>query len=114
MRLVHITLLLLALAATGCATKELKEESQHERHMQALKRYRNYPVPLPAATPFDSEPTARKTYLAAYRKGYRNGLTGIMVDCFLTLGQPNPPQERGWSDGQLAGFRASLSQGEKR
>ena len=114
MKLIHITFLLLALAATGCATKELKEESVHERHMRELKRYRNYPVPLPAATRFDSEPGARKTYLDAYRNGYRNGLTGIMVDCFLPLGQPNQPHEGGWSDGQLDGLRASRSQGEKR
>lgn len=114
MQLIHITFVLFALAATGCATKELKEESSHERHMQALKRYRNYPVPLPAATPFDSEPAARKTYLNAYRNGYRNGLTGIMIDCFLPLGQPNPAQQRGWSDGQLAGVLASPSPVEKR
>jgi len=60
------------------------------------------PVPLPATTDFDDNPKARETYLKAYTRGYRAGLSGeysvwdgpnnIIAEAFAM----------GWSDGQIA------------
>lgn len=64
-------------------------------------------VPLPATTPYDSNPKARKAYLEGYRMGYRNGIKGGggSFDSF-DYGQTSEARNFGWFYGQMAGQEA--------
>lgn len=57
------------------------------------------PIPVPAATPYDSTPAQRAAYLQAYDSGYRYGTLGALQSyCF------SPEAEtRGWYDGTYQG-----------
>ena len=60
-------------------------------------------VPLPATTPFDSQPEARAAYLEAYCDGYHSGLASLN----LLIRKPEMKDQvrsPGWRAGVAAGF----------
>ena len=68
-------------------------------------------IPMPAWTPYDSNPKARQAYLAAYRAGYRYGLEGHGSPP-ASFGNDNSSDASGfgWFHGLLAGATAADQQ----
>lgn len=57
------------------------------------------PVPVPAVTPYESDPEQRAAYLQAYDSGYRDGMVGFFrTYCFYP-----EAETRGFEDGAARG-----------
>ena len=71
-------------------------------------------IPLPATTPYDNDPKARKAYLEAYRVGYSHGLRGggCSPDSF-GHDKISEATNFGWFYGQVAGAEAADAQHRK-
>ena len=78
-----------------------REVSDQEATMQAsLLRVRDYPVPLPKTTPYDSDPTAREVYLKTFQHGYRNGMARVFNTLCGAKWKYMEAEQQGWGDGQ--------------
>ncbi len=90
----------------GCAAPRKDLSANYQ---QQLALHRSDLVPLPASTPFDTDPEARAMYLTWFQKGYRSGLTEYLVTCCFPPGPYPKAQQKGWSDGQLQGALAQIN-----
>ena len=61
-------------------------------------------VPLPATTLYESDPSARSDYLAAYRAGYRDYLVGNVQMPYYDTGHYPVAKRRGY----MAGITAAI------
>ncbi len=67
---------------------------------------RKLEVPVPKATPYDSDPKAREIYLEEYTKAYRLVVAEVVVGCHMTVnGRYKAAMQDGWNDGRRAAMR---------
>ena len=106
MRIVSCILLSTAALVSGCTSYQT-EDTRYRAEEQWRASVTSNVVPLPDATPFDSDKPAREAYLSAYQDGYRSGLTSLNV-CY---GRPasgytsySTERTQGWAAGAHAGL----------
>jgi hypothetical protein len=80
----------------------------------ATRRAQSFDVPLPAATPYDSDASARAIYLEGFRNGYRAFVAGKMETPYYETGHYPEVERRGYWAGITAALRTRTEKGESR
>ena len=85
------------------AETEIRVQRERPAMEARMRAYKDFPVPEPTTTPFDSDAQKRKEYLAAYQDGYRQTLA-IRRKIRFPFG-PFSTHMKGWNAGVAAAWR---------